>query len=79
MSEVEYAEPNHIYEHNDSPPNDPFYFLQRGFEQPNDIDIDANRAWDFSTGNSSIRVGVIDNGVDYHNPDLSGGFGNGGE
>jgi subtilisin family serine protease len=77
MSEVEYAEPNHIYEHNDSPPNDPFYFLQRGFEQPNDIDIDANRAWDFSTGNSSIRVGVIDNGVDYHNPDLGGGFGNG--
>ncbi len=77
MPEVEYAEPNYLLEHHDSPPNDQNYALQRGFEQPNDIDIDANRAWDFSTGNSQIRVGVIDNGVDYHHPDLGGSFGAG--
>ena len=71
--EIEYAEPNYILTTHDSPPNDARYVLQEGFEQATDRDIDANRAWDFTTGNEGIKVAVIDNGVDYHNLDLGNG------
>lgn len=71
--EIEYAEPNYILTTHDSPPNDTRYDLQDGYEQATDNDIDANRAWDFTTGNEGIKVGVIDNGVDYHNIDLGNG------
>ncbi len=69
-----FAEPNYIIELNDNTPNDPRFYLQKGLEQSNNIDIDANRAWDFTTGNSGIKVGVIDNGIDYHNEDLGDGI-----
>jgi subtilisin family serine protease len=71
--EIEYAEPNYLMTFSDSPPNDPDYIYQRGFEQPSDADIDANRAWDFTTGNYAVKVGVIDNGIDYDNFDLGNG------
>jgi subtilisin family serine protease len=70
---IVYAEPNYLMQVNGNPPNDPRYYLQRGLEQLNDIDIDANRAWDFTTGNSGIKVGVIDDGIDYDNEDLGDG------
>jgi subtilisin family serine protease len=70
---VEYAEPNFIIRLADTPPNDTNYAQQTGFEQANGHDIDANRAWDFTTGNYNIKVAVIDNGIDYHNPDLGNG------
>ncbi len=68
-----FAEPNYILELDDSPPNDSFYGFQDGFEQSNDKDIDANRAWDFTTGNEGVKIAIIDNGVDYHNFDLGNG------
>lgn len=71
--EVEYAEPNYLIKINDNPPNDTDYGNQEGFEQASDADIDANRAWDFTTGNYRVKVGVIDNGIDYHNIDLGNG------
>ncbi|WP_025743443.1 S8 family serine peptidase [Aquimarina pacifica] len=71
--EIEYAEPNYILTTDDIPANDTEYSRQRGFEQSNDADIDANHAWDYTTGNYGIKVGVIDNGVDYHNIDLGDG------
>lgn len=35
-----------------------------------DADIDAPEAWDITTGNRDIIVGVIDTGTDYSHPDL---------
>lgn len=74
MDEIIYAEPNYPIKLNDTPPNDTDYSLQEGFENPTDRDIDANRAWDFTTGNYGVKVGVIDNGIDYHNVDLGNGM-----
>jgi subtilisin family serine protease len=38
-----------------------------------DADIDAAEAWDSFTGNSNdIIIGVIDTGIDYLHPDLTG-------
>ncbi len=73
MEGVEFAEPNYLIQLSDSPPNDAQYAQQTGFEQASDRDIDANRAWDFNTGSYNIKVGVIDNGIAYSNPDLGNG------
>ncbi len=35
-----------------------------------DADIDADQAWDTTTGSLKIAVGIIDTGIDYRHPDL---------
>jgi subtilisin family serine protease len=52
-------------------PNDTSYSSLWGMNNSNGADIDAEAAWDISTGSSSIVVGVIDTGVDYTHPDLA--------
>lgn len=52
-------------------PNDSFYSLEWGLNQPNNMDIDAPEAWDTTTGSSSTIIGVIDTGIQYNHPDLS--------
>ncbi|MEO6694594.1 MAG: S8 family serine peptidase [Ignavibacteria bacterium] len=34
-------------------------------------DIDANLAWDFTTGSSTIKIGVVDTGIDSTHPDFN--------
>jgi len=63
---VDYATPNYILQL-DVVPDDPYYGSQwalRGTQG-----IQAEQAWDITTGSQNIRVGVIDTGIATH-PDL---------
>lgn len=64
---VEYAEPNYIFEATWTP-NDPYFSAYQWGPQR----IDAPRAWDITRSSSSIRIAVVDTGVQYDHPDLSG-------
>jgi len=73
---IEYVEPNWIVT-TDTMPNDPSFNQQWGMENKgqtggsNDADIDAPTAWEITTGNGQVLVGVIDTGIDYTHPDLA--------
>ncbi|MDN4592862.1 S8 family peptidase [Polycladomyces subterraneus] len=64
---VEYAEPNYIY-HADWTPNDPYFSTQQWGPQK----VQAPAAWDITRGSSSVRIAIVDTGVQYNHPDLSG-------
>ncbi len=63
--EVRYAEPNYIA-HATITPNDPSYSQLYGMAK-----IGAPAAWDTSTGDGSVVVGVLDTGIDGTHPDLA--------
>lgn len=75
-SAVAYAEPNY-YLKLDITPNDPRYVDLWGMNNTGqtggtvDADIDADMAWNVSTGSPNVVVGVIDTGIDYNHPDLA--------
>ena len=64
--EVVAAEPNYIL-HADATPNDPLFLDNRQYALAK---INAQQAWDTTTGSSSIVVGVIDQGIDNTHQDL---------
>ncbi|MDB4322133.1 S8 family serine peptidase [bacterium] len=64
---VQYAEPNYIYRHMATTPNDPRYASQWHYSK-----IGLPAAWDVSVGNSEIKVAVLDTGVFSQHPDLVG-------
>ena len=74
--EVAYAEPNFIY-HTQLEPNDPLYGQLWGLKNTGQsggtpgADIDAELAWDITTGSDQVIVAVIDTGIDYNHPDLA--------
>ncbi len=70
------AEPDFIV-HATSTPNDSSLAKLWGMHNTGqtggvaDADIDALEAWGLTTGSRSVRVGVIDSGIDYNHPDLA--------
>jgi len=68
-----YLEPNMKYQIQLAP-NDPHWNLQWGPQK-----IEADLAWDTTTGDSSVLVAVVDTGVDYDHPDLAQNYVTGGE
>ena len=75
--EVEYAEPNYLYDLADLPvPSDPkfpqMYNLYNTGQYGGtfDADIDAPEAWNATTGSANTVVAVIDTGIDINHPDL---------
>ncbi|MEK7994350.1 MAG: S8 family serine peptidase, partial [Planctomycetota bacterium] len=62
--DVEYAQPNYIYERC-AEPNDPDFPDQYAHQL-----IQMTAAWDIFTGNRDIVIAVLDTGVDVNHPDL---------
>jgi len=68
--DVAYVQPNYISYPEASPPNnqypnDQYYDELWGMER-----VYAPEAWDITTGNCSVEVGVLDSGFDWEHPDL---------
>lgn len=76
----DYAEPNkYVYDALHVDPNDPLFNLQWShkntgsaaqFSGTPGADMKVQEAWDISMGSASIKIGVIDEGVDLTHPDL---------
>ncbi len=52
-------------------PNDPLVPLQWHINTAGPADIKLPEAWDFATGSSSVKIGIMDTGIDYAHPDLA--------
>jgi serine protease len=68
LPSVHYAEPWFVYPLQQAPdftPNDPLFSSQWGL-----VKIQAPGAWDISTGDSTVLIGIVDSGVETNHPDL---------
>ncbi|MEZ4518204.1 MAG: S8 family serine peptidase [Chloroflexota bacterium] len=74
--EVYFAQPNYYYHpvglDTEALPNDPLYNDQWGLHGT--FGINAEEAWQVTTGDSAIRIAVIDTGLEIDHPDLSGKY-----
>ncbi|HUG15666.1 MAG TPA: S8 family serine peptidase [Thermomicrobiales bacterium] len=75
---VEFAEPNGIYQATGAP-DDPRVGEQWAYENTGqtggtpDADIDAFEAWDVTGGNESIAIAILDTGIDHGHVDFQYG------
>lgn len=76
--DIRFAEPDMLFTgFADLIPTDPDFGTSWGLHNDGttggieDMDMDAPEAWDISTGDASIIVAVIDNGVDTTHPDIN--------
>jgi len=65
--DVLYAGPNYIYSATATRPNDPYYTSGNQWAIDN---LGLPFAWDVTTGSSSVRVGVLDSGIQWNHTDL---------
>lgn len=63
--DVAYVEPNFLG-YAIRTPNDPNFSSLYGMQK-----ISAPSAWDITTGNAGVLIGVVDTGIDYTHPDLA--------
>tara|TARA_R110000850_G_scaffold203228_1_gene329521 strand:- start:139985 stop:141592 length:1608 start_codon:yes stop_codon:yes gene_type:complete len=66
---------NHKVQLRETTPNDPLFAQQWQYYQENDKDIDADLAWDVTTGGvntdgNEIVVAIIDDGLNINHPDI---------
>lgn len=79
--EIEYAEPNYIYQH-DAVSNDPYYtngslwgMYGDATSPANQFGSQAGEAWAANhTGSSTVHIGVIDEGAMFNHEDLAANF-----
>ena len=69
---VEYAELNKLV-YAFHTPNDPLWGQQWGPKR-----IHCEKAWDNVTGSSSVKIAIVDTGIDYNHEDISGNYVSGG-
>lgn len=81
LSEIEYAQPNHVFNVAAIPPSNSSNHL--AIELPNDSlfasqwalqTLRAPEAWRLTTGDPNILIAVIDTGMDFKHPDLQTGI-----
>jgi thermitase len=66
LAGVEYAQPNYIRRAHFTP-NDPRYIQQWWLPK-----VNAPDAWELSIGLSTVKIAILDTGVDYNHQDLKG-------
>lgn len=71
--DVEFAEPDLVVtgRFDACVPTDPGFAQQWGLNQSNDIDVDAMEAWAVTTGLPSVRILLLDVGVQQDHPDIN--------
>jgi hypothetical protein len=71
-AEIEYAEPNYIYQHQ-ATSTDPYFTNGSLWGMKGGNGSNAEAAWAAgNTGFASVYVGIIDEGIQYNHPDLDG-------
>jgi len=70
INEIKYAGPSRYFKV-DKTPNDPMFSSSNSYiGQWAHTIIESEKAWNFVTGYSGVRIGIIDSGIDNH-PDLN--------
>ncbi len=68
LPQVLFVEPNYVYHLTDIPPNDTYYSYQWGLHGRESVNVEG--AWRITTGDSDIKIAILDSGIDMEHPDL---------